>query len=109
MSLDALPADTVVDRDAATVSFGATMRYGDLAAVLADEGLALHNLASLPHISVAGAVATATHGSGDAQQQPGHRGRRARDGDLGGRHRDGDARGTRTSTGWSSDSVRLAP
>ncbi len=65
VSLDALPADTVVDRDAATVSFGATMRYGNLAAVLADEGLALHNLASLPHISVAGAVATATHGSGD--------------------------------------------
>ncbi len=29
------------------------------------EGFALHNLASLPHISVAGAVATATHGSGD--------------------------------------------
>ena len=42
------------------------MRYGDLATVLADEGLALHNLASLPHISVAGAVATATHGSGEA-------------------------------------------
>jgi xylitol oxidase len=30
------------------------------------EGLALHNLASLPHISVGGAVATATHGSGNA-------------------------------------------
>jgi xylitol oxidase len=33
---------------------------------LSAEGVALHNLASLPHISVAGAVATATHGSGDA-------------------------------------------
>src|SRR5436853_6539 len=32
---------------------------------LATEGVALHNLASLPHISVAGAVMTATHGSGD--------------------------------------------
>jgi hypothetical protein len=42
------------------------VRYGDLAQALAVEGLALHNLASLPHISVAGAVATATHGSGDA-------------------------------------------
>jgi xylitol oxidase len=31
---------------------------------LNDEGVALHTLASLPHISVAGAVATATHGSG---------------------------------------------
>jgi FAD/FMN-containing dehydrogenase len=30
--------------------------------------MALHNLASLPHISVAGAVATATHGSGDANR-----------------------------------------
>ena len=42
------------------------MTYGELAGVLAGAGLALHNLASLPHISVAGAVATATHGSGDA-------------------------------------------
>ena len=66
LSLDALPADVIVDRAAATVSFGAALRYGELAAVLDAEGLALHNLASLPHISVAGAVATATHGSGDA-------------------------------------------
>jgi xylitol oxidase len=65
VSLEALPVDVVVDRDASTVSFGGAMRYGDLATVLADGGLALHNLASLPHISVAGAVATATHGSGD--------------------------------------------
>jgi xylitol oxidase len=41
------------------------VRYGELAAALDAAGLALHNLASLPHISVAGAVATATHGSGD--------------------------------------------
>ena len=66
VSLDALPADIAVDRDAGTVSFSAGLRYGDLAAVLEQEGLALHNLASLPHISVAGAIATATHGSGDA-------------------------------------------
>jgi xylitol oxidase len=38
--------------------------YGNLVKTLNDEGVALHNLASLPHISVAGAVATATHGSG---------------------------------------------
>ena len=37
---------------------------GDLAVALEKEKLALHNLASLPHISVAGACATATHGSG---------------------------------------------
>ena len=36
-------------------------------AALNNAGLALANLASLPHISVAGAVATATHGSGDAK------------------------------------------
>jgi alditol oxidase len=66
VALDGLPADVVVDRDAGTVTCGAAMTYGELATALAAEGLALHNLASLPHISVAGAVATATHGSGDA-------------------------------------------
>ncbi|HEY9365823.1 MAG TPA: D-arabinono-1,4-lactone oxidase [Agromyces sp.] len=40
-------------------------RYGELASALQARGLALGNLASLPHISVAGAVATGTHGSGD--------------------------------------------
>jgi xylitol oxidase len=66
VTLSALPADVVVDREAATVSFGAGVTYGELAGALDGEGMALHNLASLPHISVAGAVATATHGSGDA-------------------------------------------
>jgi xylitol oxidase len=47
-----------------TVDVPAAMRYGDLAGALNANGLALANLASLPHISVAGAVATATHGSG---------------------------------------------
>jgi xylitol oxidase len=65
VSLDALPADVAVDRDAGTVSFGAALRYGELAETLHEEGVALRNLASLPHISVAGAIATATHGSGD--------------------------------------------
>lgn len=40
-------------------------RYGVLASWLDERGLALHNLGSLPHISVAGATATGTHGSGD--------------------------------------------
>jgi alditol oxidase len=65
ITLAGLPADVVVDRTAGTVSFGAGLTYGELAGVLKDEGLALHNMASLPHISVAGAVATATHGSGN--------------------------------------------
>lgn len=65
ITLEAMPGDVVVDRAAGTVSFNAGMRYGELAGLLNDEGLALHNLASLPHISVAGAVATGTHGSGN--------------------------------------------
>src|SRR3954467_12997326 len=65
VSLDGLPADVAVDRSAGTVSFGAALRYGELAEALEADGVALRNLASLPHISVAGAVATATHGSGD--------------------------------------------
>jgi xylitol oxidase len=47
-----------------TVTVSAATRYGELGQDLAARGLALHNLASLPHISVAGATATATHGSG---------------------------------------------
>ena len=65
LTLEGMPGDVVVDRDAMTVAFGGAVRYGDLALELAREGLALANLASLPHISVAGAVSTATHGSGD--------------------------------------------
>jgi alditol oxidase len=65
VSLEGLPADVVVDRERMTVSVGAGVKYGELAEALNAEGLALHNLASLPHISVGGAIATATHGSGD--------------------------------------------
>ena len=64
LSLENLPADVVVDHEAHTVSLGGGVTYGTLVKTLNDEGVALHTLASLPHISVAGAVATATHGSG---------------------------------------------
>ncbi|MBQ3357421.1 MAG: FAD-binding protein [Microbacterium sp.] len=66
IALDRLPAVFEVnpERDAVRVAGG--LRYGDIAPLLAAEGLGLANLASLPHISVAGAVATGTHGSGDA-------------------------------------------
>jgi xylitol oxidase len=64
--LDGLPGEAAVDHDAGTVTVPAAMRYGELAGRLRAQGLALANLASLPHISVGGAVATATHGSGDA-------------------------------------------
>jgi alditol oxidase len=56
----------VVSLDAATntVTVEAGMKYGELAPYLHEKGYALHNLASLPHITIGGAVATATHGSG---------------------------------------------
>jgi alditol oxidase len=64
ITLEAMPMYAVVDHEANTVSFNAALKYGELVRTLNAEGVALHNLASLPHISVAGAVATATHGSG---------------------------------------------
>ncbi len=54
-----------LDRKHHTVTVEAGVRYGELCQWLDVEGFALHNLASLPHISVAGACATGTHGSGD--------------------------------------------
>jgi len=63
--LDKLDAGISVDPQNMTVTVSGGTRYGTLAAELQRQGFALHNLASLPHISVAGAVATATHGSGD--------------------------------------------
>ena len=54
-----------VDPERRTVTIAGGVRYGQLCRQLHREGYALPNLASLPHISVAGACATATHGSGD--------------------------------------------
>ena len=54
-----------LDREYQTVTVEAGVRYGELCQWLDREGFALHNLASLPHISVAGACATGTHGSGN--------------------------------------------
>lgn len=65
VSVEGLEQGIEIDRGARTVRLNAGMRYGDLARSLDREGFALHNMASLPHISVGGAVATATHGSGD--------------------------------------------
>jgi xylitol oxidase len=66
LDVSALPAEIDVDTAAATVRVAAGVRYAELAEVLHRHGLALPNMASLPHISVAGSVATGTHGSGDA-------------------------------------------
>ena len=64
VSVVRLPRRFELDRDASTVTVDAAVRYGDLGGPLAAAGFGLHNLASLPHLTVAGAVATATHGSG---------------------------------------------
>src|SRR5947209_3095066 len=53
-----------LDKKSRTVTVGAGVSYGKLAPYLQSNGFALHNLASLPHVTVVGACATATHGSG---------------------------------------------
>ncbi len=53
-----------LDAKAHTVTVEAGIKYGELAPYLEQHGFALHNLASLPHISVGGSITTATHGSG---------------------------------------------
>jgi len=65
VTLERLGHDVAVARDDLTVSLSGAVCYDQLARALAREGLALANLASLPHIAVAGAISTATHGSGD--------------------------------------------
>lgn len=57
-----------LDTDSQTVTVESGIRYGELALYLDAQGYALHNLASLPHISVVGAISTATHGSGVKNQ-----------------------------------------
>jgi xylitol oxidase len=68
VSTTSLPPVVEVIPDRSVVRVAAGVRYGDLAQQLYGAGYALRNLASLPHISVAGSCATATHGSGDANQ-----------------------------------------
>jgi alditol oxidase len=60
--------DRIVAIDGTTVTVEAGIRYGELSSTLHERGLAVANLASLPHISVGGAVSTGTHGSGVANQ-----------------------------------------
>ncbi len=68
VSLRELGATIEVDPAAGTVRVPAGARYGEVSTALLQQGRALHNLGSLPHISVAGACATGTHGSGDANR-----------------------------------------
>jgi xylitol oxidase len=66
VSVAGLPRLIEPDLARGTVTISAGLRYGEVAAELNRSGLALRNLGSLPHISVAGSCATGTHGSGDA-------------------------------------------
>lgn len=66
ISLAEFPRDVAVDSASGRVKVSGGVRYAELAQWLHGLRYAVHNLASLPHISVAGACATATHGSGDA-------------------------------------------
>ncbi|WP_354500311.1 FAD-binding protein [Mycetocola sp. 2940] len=65
ISTELLRFDPVISVEDRTVTVGAGIRYGDLAGELQAAGWALPNLASLPHISIGGAIATGTHGSGN--------------------------------------------
>jgi len=65
VSLARLPVEVSVDAEHRLARVPAGIRYGELAEILDRQGWAVHNMASLGHISVAGTVATGTHGSGD--------------------------------------------
>lgn len=65
ISLERMPGEIEIDGPRRRARVPAGWRYGRLARALDERGWALANLASLPHISVAGAIATGTHGSGD--------------------------------------------
>ena len=64
ISLSSLERTAELDTQARTITVDGGIKYGELATLLDEQGWALANLASLPHISVAGACATGTHGSG---------------------------------------------
>lgn len=66
VSLLDLPREIEVDDQDRVVRVAAGVTYGQLSVELDRAGWALGSMASLPHITVAGAVATGTHGSGDA-------------------------------------------
>ena len=63
--LDGLPKMLDIDSARSTVKVAAGMSYAEVAWELHRSGFALANMASIPHISIAGACATGTHGSGD--------------------------------------------
>ena len=68
VSVAQLPRRLEIDVERRTATVSAGLRYGEVVPELDAAGVALANLGSLPHISVAGASSTGTHGSGDANK-----------------------------------------
>ena len=66
--LDQLDLDVSVDLEAMTATIPGSWSYSEVGKALDDAGVALKNMGSLPHISLAGATATGTHGSGSSNQ-----------------------------------------
>jgi xylitol oxidase len=64
INLAKMPQTIVVNPSSKSVTVAAGLKYGEIAPVLHEQGWALDNLASLPHISIAGSISTGTHGSG---------------------------------------------
>jgi alditol oxidase len=65
LSLKSMDENMVLDSKRRTVTVNGAMTYGRLCPLLDERGFAVHNLASLPHISIAGSCSTGTHGSGE--------------------------------------------
>ena len=68
INLAKMPRVIEVNPETDSVTVAAGLTYGELAPALHSQGWALNNLASLPHISIAGSISTGTHGSGIKNQ-----------------------------------------
>jgi len=68
INLAKMPRVIDVSSELSSVKVSAGLTYGELAPELHNQGWALNNLASLPHISIAGSISTGTHGSGIKNQ-----------------------------------------
>lgn len=66
VSLEELEPTWLLDREGRTLTVNGAFTYGQICERLHSEGYAIQNMASLPHITLAGAISTATHGSGDS-------------------------------------------
>lgn len=65
LSLSGIEPEVSIDAERRRVRASGWITYAALGLAVHEAGFALHNFASLPHISVAGSIATGTHGSGD--------------------------------------------